>query len=86
MHICMQSKLKEGLSNSKKNNNNKVCLYRLLTSGFLNSSKYGFLSPPPWSKEGTFHRGDLFPVFKERKGQGALFAVAACQTSNFNSK
>ena len=50
---------------------NRICLYRLFSPEFLNSgNKEGsFNSPtsPHWSKEGIFHRGNLFSAFSERK-------------------
>lgn len=39
-----------------------------------------------WSKEGTFHRRDLFHAFTEtREGQCALLASAACQITLIQS-
>lgn len=40
-----------------------------------------------WRGWDTFHRGDLFPVFKEtEEGQGALQALATCQITLIQSK
>lgn len=50
---------------------------RLVHTGFLALDS---LTLTPWSKEGIFHRGDLFSGFKEtREGQCVLLALAAYQ-------